>query len=1022
MHNGFAGTFGNFQREPQRRPYASGNSGSEDGQLQQGAEAAHRGETAHFQRDATAYRPVFNAAPPATTLGGYGGAGGLRSQSADRIPQAATSSDVFGAHGAQVYSNVAPYNDDEFYEDVGRVSYLHESSTDGNHYYEHKESVPMLEEKGAPYTLSAAEDSLQSTHGLHLADSENQEGYIDQRGDEYQIISYLDSQGDTVNPYGSGHIMSARTDVDPVYRGVDTAEGYFSASGSDLSRSGLAGSTPVPKGSGEHTDLSAERLPGVVPASKHPKHRIVLRKFKLYRGNFIFDCPVSEQLVSQYARGMRDDYLTNEYKFMRYQAVTCEPAEFQQKNFTLRQLKYAVPRRTEIMIVITMYNEDDLLLARTLKGVMDNIKYFTRRKRSDIWGPDAWKRICVCIVSDGREAISPRALALLSALGCYQDGFAKDEINGKKVVAHVYEHTTKINITKVSRSKVHLACGDNTVPVQLLFCLKEKNQKKINSHRWAFEALAPVLQPEIVTLLDAGTLPGKDSIYQLWKEFLDPNIGGACGEIRTDLGPRYTKLFNPLVASQNFEYKMSNILDKTTESNFGFISVLPGAFSAYRYTALEGEPLRKYFMGENLNTTVFLSNMYLAEDRILCFEIVIKKDARWLLRYCRASYAATDVPDRIPEFILQRRRWLNGSFFAALYSFVHFYKIWSSGHTILRKILLTIEFFYLFLTMLIAWFSLSSFFLVFRILTLSLTISYPEYSAFRYLSVIFLWLYGITVLITFILSLGNKPKGTPRFYLTTFIFFAILMIYMMFCALYMSVTAIQTMIKENQVSFRALLTSGTFKDIVISMSSTYCLYILSSVVYMHPMHMLTSFIQYVLLSPSYINILNIYAFCNVHDISWGTKGAQPKPLGKLESKADGTVRMEIPVSAKEIDYNYTKYLDILHHPDKGVEDAVPSFEEQKTSYLAAVRSLVIIFWIISNFIIIAVVLETGGIGQYQYLKAADEDEPDTIAILSNNATVYFSVILWLVAFMAAVRFVGCCIYMIKRVSRRLRRS
>jgi cellulose synthase/poly-beta-1,6-N-acetylglucosamine synthase-like glycosyltransferase len=48
---------------------------------------------------------------------------------------------------------------------------------------------------------------------------------------------------------------------------------------------------------------------------------------------------------------------------------------------------------------------------------------------------------------------------------------------------------------------------------------------------------------------------------------------------------------NPLVAAQNFEYKMSNILDKPLESVFGFISVLPGAFSAYRYIAVQNDPV-----------------------------------------------------------------------------------------------------------------------------------------------------------------------------------------------------------------------------------------------------------------------------------------------------------------------------------------------------------------------------------------------------------------------------------------------
>ncbi len=55
--------------------------------------------------------------------------------------------------------------------------------------------------------------------------------------------------------------------------------------------------------------------------------------------------------------------------------------------------------------------------------------------------------------------------------------------------------------------------------------------------------------------------------------------------------------------------------------------------------------------------------MYLAEDRILCFELVAKIHSRWVLKYVKAARAYTDVPERLPEFISQRRRWLNGSFF-----------------------------------------------------------------------------------------------------------------------------------------------------------------------------------------------------------------------------------------------------------------------------------------------------------------------------------------------------------------------
>ena len=64
--------------------------------------------------------------------------------------------------------------------------------------------------------------------------------------------------------------------------------------------------------------------------------------------------------------------------------------------------------------------------------------------------------------------------------------------------------------------------------------------------------------------------------------------------------------------------------------------------------------------------------------------------------------------DATPEFISQRRRWLNGAFFAAVYSLVHFKQIWRTDHTIWRKILLHVEFVYQFVSLAFTYFSLVS--------------------------------------------------------------------------------------------------------------------------------------------------------------------------------------------------------------------------------------------------------------------------------------------------------------------------
>lgn len=172
-------------------------------------------------------------------------------------------------------------------------------------------------------------------------------------------------------------------------------------------------------------------------------------------------------------------------------------------------------------------------------------------------------------------------------------------------------------------------------------------------------------------------------------------------------------------------------------------------------------------------------------------------------------------------------------------------------------------------------------------------------------------------------------------------------------------------------------------------------------------NIVVQFIQYLLLSPSYINVLNVYAFCNTHDISWGTKGPDVPPpiVGGTVTTVDGKADMNVPTDDKDLDEQYESELRSLAvKPEKEVEK--PSETQKQKDYYAGFRSCVVLVWMFTNFALAAGILNSAGLD-----RMTDNDA----AVESERSKVYLAVVLWSVAGLSAFRFLGCSWFLILRM-------
>lgn len=141
----------------------------------------------------------------------------------------------------------------------------------------------------------------------------------------------------------------------------------------------------------------------------------------------------------------------------------------------------------------------------------------------------------------------------------------------------------------------------------------------------------------IIVIADVDTTFDRDGLARLLEQFVDPRVGGVGG----DLGVRNADA-SLLTRHQAIEYAIGISLGRRISDLFGTLSIISGAFGAFRRAAIDSVGGLDVEVGEDADLTMKL------------------RRAGWLIRFAPEARALTNVPETLPVLINQRLRWDRG--------------------------------------------------------------------------------------------------------------------------------------------------------------------------------------------------------------------------------------------------------------------------------------------------------------------------------------------------------------------------
>ena len=418
-------------------------------------------------------------------------------------------------------------------------------------------------------------------------------------------------------------------------------------------------------------------------------------------------------------------------------------------------------------------------------------------------------------------------------------------------------------------------------------------------------------------------------------------------------------------AAQFYEYKLGHTPDKATESFFGFTSVLPGAYSVFRWKAIKGTPLDKFFKNVTRDETPTCAeaNEYLAEDRIMCLQVYIKEETGYTVQYIPDAKAFTDGPQSLTVLMKQRRRWMNGALFGTYKVIANCGAMVSCGrndHPFYRQSLMLLFMVYMITLYLLQFLTVGAMFVTVIIFfeeffkQLAYTSEFLDdiYQNGILKKVIFSVYLGVIFLSVFVSISLPIDRAMPYFRVVSVIL-GVLMLSSIFGIIYFMTNSggFEPTVKEkscddsgNVCTYVPVASGETyFSTLILAGTIMLCVYVLPMV--MRPLDFLQNFksyiagfIGYMTMMPVFTNVFQIYAMCNLHDVSWGNRPTSTGQEAFTANKAD-QAKSEADYKVFRTNFvliwlafNMTYYISIVEITSPGAKEG-PDIIDSDSGYL-----------------------------------------------------------------------------------------